>query len=158
MAEAAVKNAKSLMKKCFGNWEEFRSRWSEWRNIPRSNGISPAELLLGRRQRGLLPVIPPPDTTVKENPKVKGKPLRDLKPGEIVWLQNVNTKKWDESGRVTSMRQHGRSYWIETEAGWKTLRNRRFLKPVKNAKMTPKKHETKSKSNVGIEDVPRRSE
>ncbi|CAB4046301.1 Hypothetical predicted protein, partial [Paramuricea clavata] len=108
MAESAVKIAKSLLRKCDGNWDEFVTRLRETRNIPRGDGNCPAELLMGRKQRGLLPTIPNSRTSPATNKEAKTKTIptksgRKLKPlvtGERVWIQNAHTKNWDESGTV----------------------------------------------------------
>ncbi|CAB4046191.1 Hypothetical predicted protein [Paramuricea clavata] len=57
--------------------------------------------------------------------------MRPLTPGEKVISQNPITKKWDEIGIIVSERKHGGSYWVETRNGWQMIRNRRFLKPLK---------------------------
>ncbi|CAB4046066.1 Transposon Tf2-6 poly [Paramuricea clavata] len=135
-AEATVKSAKKLLRKCSGIWEIFRSKWSEWRNLPAIGGRSPSELLLGRRQRGILPTI-----TITSSPTERKKAattpgrrperreLKKLKQGDTVIIQNPITKRWNDEGIVKSIRNNGRSYWIETNNGWVTLRNRRFLRP-----------------------------
>ncbi|CAB4046263.1 Hypothetical predicted protein, partial [Paramuricea clavata] len=51
-----------------------------------------------------------------------------LEIGDLVLLQNPLTKKWKERGIILRQRNHGRSYQVETEDGWTTLRNRKFLK------------------------------
>ena len=56
-AEAAVKSMKYLLTKCDGIWGKFRPALHEWRNTPRADGISPAQLMFGRRQRTTLPVL-----------------------------------------------------------------------------------------------------
>ncbi|CAB4046356.1 Hypothetical predicted protein [Paramuricea clavata] len=69
---------------------------------------------------------------------------------ERVLIQNPITKKWDESGIVLSERKHGGSYWIKTDNNWRTIRNRRFLKPIARKcedktenEPTQEKHETR---------------
>ena len=103
-----------------------------YRATPLENGFSPAELLMGRKIRTLLPcsennLIPQwPDFTklqnTEETQKLKqrfwfnkrhrAKPLSSLQPGDPVWLQ--------ENGKPASVIQHAdtpRSYIVETENG-----------------------------------------
>ncbi|CAB4046315.1 Transposon Ty3-G Gag-Pol poly, partial [Paramuricea clavata] len=106
LAEAAVKNVKYLMIKC-GNWKDFKKALSEWRNVPREDGSSPAQLLLGRRQRGALPTIrreafdlekakSKRDIFDKEKLKKTNENLRPLKPlrmGCEVLIQDPKTRR-----------------------------------------------------------------
>ena len=55
LAEAAVKNVTFLLKKCILAKENFFNALLHWRNDPRSDGISPSQDFLGRRQRTFLP-------------------------------------------------------------------------------------------------------
>ena len=64
LAEAAIKNMKHLLKKCWELEEDFRTALSEWRNTLNDTGLSPAQAFLGRRQRGQLPGILPIDTDI----------------------------------------------------------------------------------------------
>ena len=49
LAECAVKNVKSLLKKC-NNFDDFQCRLVvAWRNCPRSDGFSPLQMILGKR-------------------------------------------------------------------------------------------------------------
>jgi len=50
LAEAAVKNIKFLLKKCAYSGEDPDRAIYEWRNVPRLDGFSPAQLFFGRRQ------------------------------------------------------------------------------------------------------------
>ncbi|CAB4046083.1 Hypothetical predicted protein [Paramuricea clavata] len=138
MAESAVKITKNLLQKCKCNWEEFVVKLRELRNMPRSDGNYPSELLMGYKQRCLLPSLNEPEPKIerREKPKERKKDAphprrRRLIPGEKVICQNPITKKWDDTGLVVSERKHGGSYWIETRNGWQLIRNRRFLKPLK---------------------------
>ena len=61
LAEAAVKNLKSVLKKNDEdeNPEDWRRALMEWRNTPRSEGdFSPAQLFLGRKLKTSLPMLP----------------------------------------------------------------------------------------------------
>ena len=55
LAEAAVKNVKTLLAKCAETKNDAQKALYHWRNIPRSDGFSPAQLLFGRKQFTALP-------------------------------------------------------------------------------------------------------
>ena len=57
LAEAAVKNVKHLLQKCSISRESANKALYFWRNVPRSDGYSPAQLLFGRRQLTNLPML-----------------------------------------------------------------------------------------------------
>ena len=59
LAEAAVKSVKTLLSKCKETKEDFEVALSAWRNTPRADGFSPAQMFFGRRQRtSTLPTLP----------------------------------------------------------------------------------------------------
>ena len=58
LAEAAVKNIKLLLSKCSITKEDPQRALYYWRNIPRTDGYSPAQLLMGRKQFTQLPAAP----------------------------------------------------------------------------------------------------
>ena len=58
LAEAAVKNVKLLLSKCSVTKEDPQRALYYWRNIPRKDGYSPAQLLMGRKQFTQLPAAP----------------------------------------------------------------------------------------------------
>ena len=57
ISEAAVKQAKALLTKC-GSGEKFKEALLEYRNTPRSDGFSPAQMFFGRRLNTTIPVNP----------------------------------------------------------------------------------------------------
>ena len=58
LAEAAVKSVKNVLRKSSTSNVDPDSMLYAWRNVPRSDGYSPAQLLFGRRQRTNLPILP----------------------------------------------------------------------------------------------------
>ena len=144
-AEAAVKQMKHLLIKSEGNMDLFKPALLEWRNTPRVDGFSPAQMFLGRRQRTTLPTLfdalrpidqdlakQSRDATMdkdKERFDHHSTPLPPLHDGQRVLIQSPITKRWDTMGTITSKRDTGRSYNIELDDGKHTIRNRRFLKP-----------------------------
>ena len=148
-AEAGVKNAKYLLKKCNGNFHEFESQLADWKNIPRSDGFSPSELFFGRRLKARLPLLPqkllPIDqkdaARARESIRAQSKHhydahSKDLAPlpiGTQVRLQDPATGEWTGRGKITDIRPDGRSYYIRKKGvnNMKrvTLRNRIQLRP-----------------------------
>ena len=55
--EAAIKTVKRLLRKT-KSWTKLKTALMEWRNLPRINGSSPAQLFIGRWQHGKLPALP----------------------------------------------------------------------------------------------------
>lgn len=135
--EAAVKTAKSLLKKN----EDINLALMAYRSTPLECGFSPYELLFSRKMKTLLPLLPSRleeviNTNVtfqqdeerrKEkqksnyNNRHKTKELGELSEGSSVWVTDI--KKY---GRVKCKAKEPRSYIIETEDGV-YRRNRWYL-------------------------------
>jgi hypothetical protein len=151
LAEAGVKQAKHLLDKCSTTGQDFKEALREYRNAPRADGFSAAQLFLHRRQRGRLPTLPAATavdfetsqegSAIRQDSRLKmkaehdkrAKDLPTLEVGQAVALQNPLTLRWgDETGIVQSIRNSGRTYIVilDADKGIKT-RNRRFLRPVK---------------------------
>jgi hypothetical protein len=62
---------------------------------------------------------------------LKRNPLTPLIVGQYVCLQDTKSLRWEEIGRIMSIRDDGRSYDLVTSNGIKFLRNRKFLRPIK---------------------------
>ncbi len=105
LTEAAVKNCKKLLIKCTVGEENFAEALLEFRNCPRSDGYSQAQLMFRCHIRTALPAAaggfePVP---IKEAEKVRKKthdtalvgirnfPLEKFHEGDEVWLQNCIT-------------------------------------------------------------------
>jgi hypothetical protein len=129
LAEAAVKNVKRLLLKCKEKDEDFAVALSEWRNTPRADAHSPAQLFLGRRTRGLLPTLSrgvPNSDKPLHTTQMTGLPLNKLDKGDIVYVQNPISKLWNAEG-VIAATHAGRSYDVCIDGTIKR-RNRRFLR------------------------------
>ena len=119
----------------------------EWRNTPKDHGQSPAEVIFGRSIRSTLPslrqLIHSPDTPekaereekkailqekVRERFNARSKPLDKLPIGANVWIQDPNSKKWTQSGKVIAIGER-RSYDVRLGDGRIWTRNRKFLRP-----------------------------
>ena len=150
-AEAAVKSMKHLLQKS-ASWDEFLVALREWRNTPRQNQPSPAELMFNRKQKTLLPgsghqkppdesrtvTSSPGDTLVSsESSKLSVQRQYELlQPGDKVRVQEPHSQRWTQKGTIVSCRDNNRSYYIDLyeEDGdtmeKRILRNRRFLKKL----------------------------
>ena len=126
----------------------FQDALREWRNTKRSDGLSPAEWYLGRRQRTHAAAHPSSyerindasfaehesrRQTLIEKSKLQSdkhsRPLSPLTENSKALLQNPKTKRWDRPVTISEIRPSG-SYWVTDDYGGCTLRNRRFLRPI----------------------------
>lgn len=141
-AESAVKVAKSLIDKN----EDVLEALLAYRSTPLSNGYSPAELLMGRKLKTLLPTIPSNlnssfgrDVIEKEeimkskqrenyNKRHKAVNLRELETQERVWV--IDLKLY---GVVIKADSSPRSYIVKCNNKL-YRRNRQHLIPVKKDK------------------------
>ena len=49
---------KNILRKCFSSGADANFMVYEWRNVPRTDGYSPSQLMFGRNQRTCLPSLP----------------------------------------------------------------------------------------------------
>jgi transposase InsO family protein len=143
-AERAVKEAKKIL----AQEDPFAALLSHRSTPCTATGVSPAELLMGRRLRNKLPTLPEtllPVNIVRnrvlqrdEKKKKENKANFDkrngarllpvLNPGDTVLQKLDNEKSWTNPATVERMiRPH--SYIIQTEGG-RYRRNRKHLKPM----------------------------
>ena len=114
-----------------------------YRSTPLENGYSPAELLMGRKLKTTIPIIPvvlqpklPNHSTLRKKEdeirkrqqknfdrRHKAKTLEPLLPGETVWIPDHST-----TGIVTN-EIAPRSYNVQTATG-QYRRNRRHIIPL----------------------------
>ena len=151
-AESTVKAMKHLLIKTAENGniesEEFQKGLMEFRNTPRSGGLSPAQIVFGHPTRTLVPAhskaFDPKWSITRQNydnkyyqDKLKAKKyydrsstsLKELKMGSEVLVQDASSKKWDKIGKIISIGKF-RDYLIKTPSGQIMWRNRKFLKPL----------------------------
>lgn len=141
-AEQAVKSAKHLLKKLDANMRTFREHLYSWRNTPRADGLAPADLFFGRRQRTGLPSLdelsssntPVLQKRAEKAAKQKksfdthARDLPALSPGQQVALRHTSSKNtWGGTGTIIDARPDARSYTVATE-GTETIRNRKDLR------------------------------
>jgi transposase InsO family protein len=145
LAESAVKNVKKILKKCLVTGEDHMIALAEFRSLPRADGFSPAQMLFGRRLRGLLPTLPSALLPISQDEAVQARrrvaieakaavdahahDLPGLNVGQEVLVQHPITTKWDAEGKIVAVRDRGRSYMVSVD-GKEYIRNRRFLRPI----------------------------
>ena len=129
LAEASVKNAKILLRKCIDEGSNFQENLCYFNQCPRADGYSPSELLHGRRVRSILPSINDEvdinaakaarqhtDMLVK-NKKQTGKPLPMLSLGDLCYRIKLDGNKREtlvsNPCEVIQIRRHGESYNIK---------------------------------------------
>ena len=146
LAEMGVKMAKSLLRKVGTDQKAVAHALQEWRNAPRAEGFSPAQLMFQRRQRTSLPCHPAAyqPITISEADKARAKvrkrakqafdehaiQLRDLQEGERVRVQDPKTKRWELQGNISKVFHNGRSYEVLLDDEYSTHVNRRRVRPV----------------------------
>jgi hypothetical protein len=146
LSEAAVKACKHLLAKTMEQGEDFEEAMAAYRNTPRADGFSPAQLMLGRRMKGPLPMLQSQlevevsnfsaGREAREKTQAQSKKQYDsdkkemekLKKGDSVIVQCQHSKRWTKKATVISIRRSGHSYNLEDEDGFTFVRNRRFIK------------------------------
>ncbi len=150
-AENAVKTCKSLLKKAKASGEDPLLALLDWRNTPTEDmGTSPAQRLMGRRTRTLLPMHPSllkaqgQDETKKKLKKRKAKqamcynkkckPLEPLHSGDAIRMKLPGDTQWSLGSCVRALGD--RSYEVEV-SGRRYRRNRRHLRVTKESAPQP---------------------
>ena len=149
LAEAAIKNLKSLVIRCVEAKEDLRQAIAAWQNMVRTDGSSPAQMFFNRTQKQGLPLQNPnakpfePKALIKKRDKLHEQRimLRDqhsvvieyLAPGQEVLTHDYLSGLWKESAVVLSKRDDGRSYWVRDNQGQSFIRGRRRLKAVRGS-------------------------
>ena len=145
LAESAVKQMKYLVQKVGKNEIKFKQALLAWRNTPRADGISPAQMMFGFRQnfgqgsdtKTFVDRVTTnrertsADAKAKDKFDSRARALPPLEKGDRVVLQDPKTKRWDTFGHIDSARDDNRSYNITCDDGTAFLRNRRFIKVAK---------------------------
>ena len=164
-AENAVKTCKSLLKKAKASGEDPLLALLDWRNTPTENiGTSPAQRLMGRRTRTLLPThqsllkTPEQNGTKKklENRKAKQvrlynkkcKPLEPLQSGCAIRMKLPGDNRWSLGTCVRAL--DNRSFEVEV-CGRRYRRNRRHLRATKEMAPPPNAKDSQIELSEPIE-------
>jgi hypothetical protein len=157
-AEAAVKVMENLILKLAptGDFscEAFSQGLLELRNTPGETGSSPAEIVFGHNLRSILPAhhssyaprwkaaslerdrIAAAAAKAKVYYDAHAHPLKPIKIGTEVRIQDEKTKSWEKIGVVVAIGKF-RSYRVKFASGSVLWRNRRFLRPIREAVAPP---------------------
>ena len=146
LAEAAVKNARTLLKKCELTGQNFQQSLSIFRNMPRSDGPSPVQLFfkLPQKTNILLPPWPLPDINLASAPSKRAHNIKQdtaaihkrafsyhrLPIGSKVHVQNALSKIWDQQATVLAIRNNRESYVVQLDNGKLCIRWRILLRPA----------------------------
>ena len=144
--EAAVKNAKTLIKKCELTGQNFRRSLSVFRNMPRSDGPSPVQLLfkLPQKTNILHPPWPLPSVNSFSALVARAQHITQqtaainkrafsynrLPLGSRVHVQNAIRKLWDQQATVKAIRNNGESYFVQLDNGKQCISGRILLRPA----------------------------
>ena len=151
-AEASVKAMKNLIMKTTSNGnittEEFQNGLLEWRNTPRSDGLSPAEIVFGHPMRTRIPIhrskfinkwmTMDAEYDLKKTQQLKkqderynstAKSLKPISLGKTVRIQHPLDKTWECIATVVEIGKY-RNYLLKLPCGKTYWRNRRFLREV----------------------------
>jgi hypothetical protein len=126
LAESAVKSAKYLLLKS-ENYTDFENKLYDMQNIPSSGDtLLPAKMFFQHRIRTHLPTLDP-----FLNPIMHEEGRKHFNIGDRVRIQNAISKRWDNTGLISKIRDSGRSYYVDRDCGRDTvLRNNIFLKLI----------------------------
>ena len=154
LAEKTVQTVKRILSKAKADNSNPLLAILEYRCTPVDNLASPAQLLMGRQLRSILPttekkllakVINPTHVTSrrhqlqqtqKKHYDKSARHLQPLKPGDSINVQLFPKDNW-KPAKVINHRDTPRSYTVETEDGGTYCRNRRFLRPRATTPTTP---------------------
>ena len=134
---------KRLLEKSNGNMDAFHDALLIWRNTPKDNLPSPAQLMFGYSQnfgqgshtkKKFIDRREAHQIKTKHEEKqlntynTRAKSLKPLTPGTPVDVRNPATNKWTSTATIINKRPDGHSYSISNAEGT-TIRNRRDLRP-----------------------------
>ncbi|XP_060873973.1 uncharacterized protein K02A2.6-like [Metopolophium dirhodum] len=141
MVERHIQTIKKMLIKADEDNKDVYLTLLEYRNTPISKDLaSPAEILMGRKIKGLLPIEDEKGKYVKVREKLielqnkqkqyhdrNAKGLKELKEGDKVYLQKErNGKQWSP-GVIKNKIDGRRSYIVKLDKGGELWRNRRLL-------------------------------
>ncbi len=96
-AKADVKNMKYLLEKHHAHWDTFKETLLKWRNTPRPDNLSPAQLMTGHCQRTMQPAHPAAYKHICTRPppplQADTKSRQHFSPSDKVFLQCPHSKR-----------------------------------------------------------------
>ena len=143
LAECGVKQMKFLVKKTNQQASNLDDALLAWRNTPRADGTSPAQMMFGFTQNFGQPFKTKPLfvdrktiaasrlSTEQQNAErynARSKTLEKLEVGDHVEIQDPKTQQWTSSGTITETRPDDRSYQVASDHQKLGLRNRKHLR------------------------------
>ena len=154
-AEAAVKVAKQIIKRCDKDKSNVWMALLNYRNTPNKIGSSPNQRMFSRRTRALIPVKetklqPKVELNVREaiqNRRDKTSQWynkntiqhSEMEAGQEVYFKLHPQKEWTP-GKIKSQ-EKDRAYTIKTEEGGEYVRNREHIKPCETQTSTQTEEE-----------------
>ena len=161
-AERAVKTVKALLEKDDDPYLALLT----YRATPLENGYSPSELLMGRKLRTPIPVVPtqllpklPKTSKLKEKKWIRQRQrknfnlhhraseLKPLQTGDYVWIPDTRSEG------IVVQETNPQSYEVETPSGT-YRRNRRHIIPLKESAKDSKNQDENAKTSPDVEVVP----
>ncbi|XP_008179138.1 uncharacterized protein K02A2.6-like [Acyrthosiphon pisum] len=170
MVERHIQTIKKMLIKADEDNKDVYLTLLEYRNTPISKDLaSPAEILMGRKIKGLLPIEDEKGKYVEVREKLielqnkqkqyydkNAKGLKELKEGDKVYLQKErNGKQWSP-GVIKNKIDGRRSYIVKLDKGGELWRNRRLLH--KTPEVLENKNGEKNKENKNVIDREGRTE
>ena len=141
-----MKNVKYLVRKTSEQKEDFREALLAFRNTARKDGSSPAQLMLGRRLHGRLPVLPlhlrldgaqqAAGAVAKQDLRAEQRAQHDaaaarpepLKVGDSVIVQHPATKRWTIQATISDTLKRVNTFVLTDNEGKKFVRNSQFIR------------------------------
>jgi len=146
LAESGVKIVKNIILKCIETGEDPRRALYEWRNVPRLDGFSPAQLMFGRRQFTSVPAHSSAFSPIDVNQAMEAKDkvfksasgyhnfqtgfLPELPSGVKAIAQHPKTGLWSEECTIIRKRPDQLSYDVDF-GGRSAIRSRKMLRVKK---------------------------
>jgi hypothetical protein len=170
MAECGVNVCKRLQRKSREEGSNFLANLQCLNNYPRKSPpgcpviASPAEMFFGTGQRDYNPRLGSnePDLAMSAIAREKQRAIMrershrsnvSMTPfarGDLVWIQDPESKYWDQQGRILAVRPSGMSYHVQKLNGKVSKRNRKFLK-IRQAAQTDEEIDIESAAILIVE-------
>ena len=129
------------------NFDRFRPALLAWRNTPRADGFSPAQMFFGHAQLFGHPLVSSPrfiDRTAAGDKRAdqshntkrlfdkRTRALPELSVGTRVVVQDVKTGRWLQKATILAISSDEGSYNLRLDSGAEMSCNRVFIRPIKD--------------------------